>query len=70
MKDIKIPDKVKEQVQGLLIQKATIESSLRMYVQGYIDSLGLRGDWNLDTAKWTLSLMPKATKKKVEESKE
>lgn len=62
MKEVKLPDKVRENTQGLLSQKATIESSLRMYIQGYMDSLDLKGDWNLDTNKWALSKMPKEEK--------
>ena len=58
MKEIKIPDKVKEQMQGLLIQKAFIESNIRMYMQGFMDSQVLKGDWNLDTNKWVLVKMP------------
>ncbi len=59
MKKIKVPDKVKEQVQALLTQRAVIESNLRMYMQGCMDSLDLEGDWNFDTTKWTLAKMPK-----------
>lgn len=62
MREIKIPDKVKEQMQGLLIQKASIESSLRTYMQGFVDSLDLKGDWNLDTTKWILVRKPKEDK--------
>jgi len=62
MKEVKIPDKVKGNIQGLLTQKASIESSMRMYMQGYMDSLDLEGDWNLDTNKWVLVKMPKKEK--------
>ena len=62
MKEIKIPDKIKGNIQSLLTQKASIESSLRMYMQGYVDSLELEGDWNLDTDKWVLTEMPEAEK--------
>lgn len=55
MSEIKIPDNVKEQIKGLLMQKATIESSLKMYIQGYMDTKGLKGDWNLDTNKWVMT---------------
>ena len=58
MKEIKVPDKVKEQLQALLIQKATVETSISMYLQGFTDSQGLKGDWNLDTTKWVLTKMP------------
>ncbi|KKK99702.1 hypothetical protein LCGC14_2630090 [marine sediment metagenome] len=59
MKEIKIPDKVRGQIQNLLTQKATLESNIIMYAQGYTDSLGLEGDWNIDTNKWVLTKMPK-----------
>ncbi len=59
MKEIKIPDKVRGQLQGLLAQKASIESTVKAYAQGYMDSLELEGDWNIDTNKWALIKMPK-----------
>ena len=62
MKEIKIPNKVKGQIQNLLTQKATIESSVRLYAQGYMDTLDLDGDWNIDTNKWVLVKMPKRGK--------
>lgn len=62
MREVKIPDKVREGMQNLLAQKASIESSLQMYMKGCADTLDLDGDWNLDTAKWVMTKMPKPPK--------
>ena len=66
MKKIRVPDKVREGVQILLAQKTLSESNLGIYIQGYIDSLGLEGDWNLDTTKWTVTKIPKVPKENAE----
>lgn len=60
MKEIKVPDKVKIAIQNLSMQKAAAESNLRMYLQGYMDSQELEGNWNLDTTKWVITKMPDA----------
>lgn len=52
MKEINIPNKARVQIQGLLMQKAEIESALKMYTQGFMDAKGLQGDCNLDTTRW------------------
>lgn len=64
-KEVKIPEKVRKGIQNLLTQKASIESNLAMYMQGYSDSMDLEGDWNLDTAKWVLIKMPKVPPKEA-----
>ncbi len=64
MKEIKVPDKVKVQMQVLLTQKTLAESNLNIYIQGYMDSLDLDGNWNLDTTKWTLTKIPEEEKAK------
>ena len=46
----------------LAIQVAQRE--LNVFVQGYMQGLGLRGDYNLDTATWTLKRVPKKEKPK------
>ncbi|MCK4414913.1 MAG: hypothetical protein KAY32_15370 [Candidatus Eisenbacteria sp.] len=65
MRTVKLTDRAKNQVGILLTQKATIESNLAIYIQGYLDAHGLDGDWNLDTEKWILTEMHKAPKEKV-----
>ncbi len=62
MEEIKIPDKIKGNIQSLLTQKASIEQSLQMYMMGYMDSLNLQGNWSLDTTKWVLAEMPEDKK--------
>ena len=54
MKKIKIPDKVRSQIQGLLAQNALAESALQMYIQGYLDAQEQKGSWNLNTGEWVL----------------
>jgi hypothetical protein len=63
-KEVKIPNKVQGQIQSLLVKRVAAESNFQMYVQGYVDSLELDGDWNLDTNKWVLVKMPKEAKEK------
>jgi len=48
----------KQGIQQLLTQRASIETNIRMYMQGYMDAKGLKGEWNLDTNNWVLKQAP------------
>jgi len=50
---VEIPTKVLPMLQQLLSQKNIADMQFKTYAQGCFDSMGLDGDWNLDTNTWT-----------------
>ena len=57
-KPIKFPEKALPTARELLNAKNIAEMQFKTYVQGVFDSLGLNGDWNLDTTSWVINPLP------------
>ena len=65
---IKLNDAARKAIEALLAQRAMIDNKLQAYLQGCMDTLELKGNWNFDTASCSFNKMPDApaeTKKEV-----
>ena len=51
-KAIALPTGAKETAQNLLSAARQSQSQFRVYIEGCKDTLGLEGDWNLNTQTW------------------
>lgn len=72
-KEVKFPPQALLKAQQLFQQKAIADMQFQIYVQGVFDSLGLDGNWNLDTNTWIISQLSEKPKEpdipKLEESR-
>jgi len=51
---IPLPEPVKAKAQNYLANISLAQQSFQIYLQGYIDSLHLKGRYTLDTNSWSL----------------
>ena len=57
LNSLELPPKVLSRLQALLAQKNIADAQFNAYMQGVFDSMGLDGDWNLDTNTWKVTRM-------------
>ena len=62
MKNISLPDNVKQEAQARLAQINKLQGEFFNYVSGVKDGMGLVGDFNFDTATWQFRPVPKEKK--------
>jgi len=62
MKNISLPDNVKQEAQARLAQINKLQGEFFNYVSGAKDGMGLVGDFNLDTTTWQFRSVPKEKK--------
>jgi len=55
VEEVKIPVQMQGKIKEMLVAKQSIESQLGSYVQGFLDSSGLSGNWELNMEKWTMT---------------